>query len=35
MSFACAVVKKRIYWPSIVPSKEVEDNFEEVEVVDT
>ena len=30
--FACAVIKKRIYWPSMVQSKDMEDNFGEVEV---
>ena len=30
--FACAFIKKRIYWPSTVPDKEMEDRFGEVEV---
>ena len=25
--FACDVIKKRKYWPSIVPGKEMEDHF--------
>ena len=32
---ACAVINKRIYWPSMVPVKDMEDNFGEVEVGDT
>ena len=30
--FACAVINKRIYWPSMVSVKDIEDNFGEVEV---
>ena len=30
--YACAVIKKRIYWPAMVPGKDMEDNFREVEV---
>ena len=30
--FACAVIKKRRYWPSMVPRKDIADNFGEVEV---
>ena len=33
--FACAVIKNIIYWPSMVPDKETEDNFWEVEVGET
>ena len=25
--FSCAVVKKRIYWPSMAPGKDMEDPF--------
>ena len=30
--FACAVLKNRRYWPEMVPSKDMEDHFWEVEV---
>ena len=30
--FACAVIKKIIYWPSVVPGKDMGDHFGEVEV---
>ena len=30
--FVCAVMKKRIYCPSVVPGKEMGDRFVEVEV---
>ena len=30
--FSCDLIKKRRYWPSMVPGKEREDNFGEVEV---
>ena len=33
--FACAVIKKRRYWPVMVPGKDMEDPFWEVEVGDT
>ena len=33
--FPCAIIKKIIYWPSVVPGKETEDYFGGVEVVDT
>ena len=33
--FAFAVIKNRIYWPSMVPGKETEDHFGEVDVGDT
>ena len=33
--FACAVIKKRIYWPTMVPNKDMEDRFWEVEVGET
>ena len=33
--FACAVIKKRIYWPYMVPGKDMEGHFGEVEVGDT
>ena len=33
--FACAFIKKRRYWPSMVPGKEMEDHFREVEVGET
>ena len=32
--FSCDVVKKRRYWPSMVPSKYMEDNLGEVDVGD-
>ena len=32
---ACAVIKKRRHQPSVVPSKDMEDHFGEVEVGDT
>ena len=31
----CAVIKKRIYWPSVVSGKDMEDNFVEVKVGET
>ena len=30
--FACDFIKKRRYWPSMVPGKDMVDNFGEVEV---
>ena len=30
--FPCAGIKKRRYWPSVVPGKYMEDHFGEVEV---
>ena len=33
--FACAFVKKRIYWPSVVPGKYMEDNSGGVDVGET
>ena len=33
--FACAVIKKRRYWPSMLPGKYMEDNFGGVEVGET
>ena len=33
--FAFFVIKKRRYWPSVVPSKYMEDHLGEVEVGDT
>ena len=33
--FSCDVIKKRRYWPSMVPDKETEDHFWRVEVGDT
>ena len=33
--FSCAVVKKRRYWPSMVPGKEMEDHFGAAEVGET
>ena len=33
--FSCAVIKKRRYWPSMVPGKDMEDHFGEVEVGET
>ena len=33
--FACAVINKRKYWPSMVLGKNMEDHFGEVEVGDT
>ena len=33
--FACDFIKKRRYWPAMVPGKYMEDHFREVEVVDT
>ena len=33
--FSCAVIKKIIYWPSVVPGKDMEDHFGEVEVGET
>ena len=30
--FPCTVIKKRRYWPSMVPGKYMEDHFGEVEV---
>ena len=35
MFFACGFIKKRIYWPSTVLGKEMEDNFGELEVGET
>ena len=32
--FTCAVLKKRRYWPAMVPGKDMEDNFRGVEVVE-
>ena len=32
---SCDVIKKRRYWPSMVPDKETEDHFWRVEVGDT
>ena len=33
--FACAVTKKRRYWPSMVPGKDMEDHFGRMEVGET
>ena len=33
--FVCAVIKKRRYWPSMVPGKDMEDNFGKMEVGET
>ena len=33
--FACAVIKKRRYWPSMVPGIEIGDNFGRMEVGET
>ena len=33
--FVCAVIKKRRYWPSMVPGKEMKDHFGRVEVGET
>ena len=33
--FACNFIKKKIYWPSMVPGKDTEDHFGEVEVGET
>ena len=33
--FACAVIKKRRYWPSMVPGKDMEDHFGRMEVGET
>ena len=33
--FSCGVIKKGRYWPAMVPSKEMEDHFWEVEVGET
>ena len=33
--FACAVINKRIYWPAMVPGKDMEDHFWELEVGET
>ena len=30
--FSCAVIKNKIYWPSVVPDKEMKDHFGEVDV---
>ena len=30
--FACYVINKRRYWPYMVPGKEIEDHFGELEV---
>ena len=30
--FSCSVIKKIIYWPAIVPGKDMEDHFRDVEV---
>ena len=30
--FACVFIKKKIYWPSMVPGKYMEDNFGDLEV---
>ena len=30
--FACSIIKKRRYWPFMVPDKEIKYHFEEVEV---
>ena len=29
---ACSIIKKRIYWPSLFPGKDMEDHFCEMEV---
>ena len=33
--FSCAVIKKRRYWPAMIPGKDMEDHFREVEVGET
>ena len=33
--FVCAVIKKRRYWPSMVPGIEIGDNFGRMEVGET
>ena len=33
--FPCDVIKKKKQWPSMVPGKDMEDHFGEVEVGDT
>ena len=33
--FACAVIKIRRYWPSMVPGKDMENHFGGLEVVET
>ena len=33
--FDYAVIKKRRYWPSVVPGKDIEDHFGEVQVKNT
>ena len=33
--FACDVIKKRKYWPSIVPGKDMEDHFGRVGLGET
>ena len=33
--FACDIIKKRRYWTSMVPGKEMEDTFRELEVGET
>ena len=33
--FTCAVIKKRRYWPSMVPGKDMEDHFVEVGMCET
>ena len=35
MFFACAVIKKRRYWPYMVPGKDTGDHFGGVEVGET
>ena len=34
-AFPCAFMKKRIYWPSVVSRKDMEDDFVEVKVGET
>ena len=33
--FACAIIKKIRYWPSVVPGKDMDDHYREVEVGET
>ena len=33
--FACSVINKKRYWPVMVPGKEIEDHFREMEVGET
>ena len=34
-AYYCAVIKKRRYWPSVIPGKEMEDHFVGVELGET